>query len=473
MSKKACKFKTGRPGFGCKGGKLYRFEKKSVLVLAPWPEPQAWFKSHRKGWHSSRKRADKVFSAALYAKSDIDPGDLGLDKENETGLNVWEGDPVKYEKWRRAVQYVRHLQAPYFDEIPEEVRNELLRYGSRKWHLFCLFARCPGSLDLSRSNPALCYALASNWVFHKPAVRLPLRAARSLIAKQQKHILAWLGFPGTETARRIMAKVEPRVLSIKFMLQFRCVFENAELVKWLSHLERINPNVAEMVTRRQYLPFLTSRLLRDASREIPNGQRFQSAVWMLDDTLRMLGRLPGAFCPPRFTSLRQLVGVHDELARLHERQWQRDQALRERTGESPSKFPDPPFAGTEAIQPILTPDDLHAEGQEMGHCVGIYDERVAMGRCFIYRVNAPVRATMEILSRDGRGWVPGQLSQARNKPVPAKIAIQLFHELFSSGKYVPEEEVEMMDADWTPEQAEDDRQLRLFNLDPQGDLAPL
>ena len=108
----------------------------------------------------------------------------------------------------------------------------------------------------------------------------------------------------------------------------------------------------------------------------------------------------------------------------------------------------------------------------MGHCVGIYDERVARGRCFIYRVTAPVRATMEILSRDGRGWVPGQLSQARNKPVPAKIAIQLFHELFSSGKHVPEEEVEMMDADWTPEQAEDDRQLRLFDLDPQGELVP-
>ena len=58
-------------------------------------------------------------------------------------------------------------------------------------------------------------------------------------------------------------------------------------------------------------------------------------------------------------------------------------------------------------------------------------------------------------------------------PVPAKIAIQLFHELFSSGKYVPEEKVELMDADWTPEQAEADRQLRLFDLDPQGELAPL
>ena len=508
MSKKACKFKTGKPGFGCKDGKLYRFEKKSVLVLAPWPEPQAWFKSHRKGWHSSRKRADKVFTDALYAKSDIDTDVFGLDNENDPRLKVWEGDPAnpdpeevaqyvraqgvepqhpdeilearrkikerrsEYEKWRWVVQYVRHLQAPYFDAIPEEVRNELLRYGSRRWHLFCLFARCPGSLDLSRSNPALCYALASNWVFHKPAVRLPLRAARSLIAKKQKHVLAWLGFPGTETARRIMAKLDPRVLNIRFLWRFREVFGNAELVKWLSHLERINFSVAEMVTSRRYLPFVTARLLWEASREEEiAGQRNRSASRMLADTLSLSIRAPAAFCPDRFSSLRQLEAVHDNLSRLEERQWQHERLTRQ--NEPQPSFPYPPYAGTESIQPILTADELHAEGREMGHCVGIYDEQVARGHCFIYRVTSPVRATMEIFLSARHRWSPGQLLQARNKPVPKNVAIQLFGELFASGKYVAEEKVELMDEGWTPEEASDDGQLTLFDLAPHGGLAPL
>lgn len=502
---KAGKFKTGKPGYGCKAGKLYRFEKKSVLVLAPWPEPQAWFKSHRKGWHSSRKRADKVFTDALYAKSDIDTDVFGLDNENDPRLKVWMGDPAnpdpeelahyvraqgvepqhpeeiieerrkikerraQYEKWRWVVQYVRRLQAPYFDAIPEEVRNELLRYGSRRWHLFCLFARCPGSLDLSRSNPALCFALASNWVFHKPAVRLPMRAARSLIAKKQKHILDWLSFPGTETARRIMAKVEPGVLNIKFMLRFRCVFENAELVKWLSHLERINPGVAEMVTRRRYLPFLTSRLLLEASREKSTGQRFQSAVWMLDDTLRMLDRLPGALCPPRFTSLRQLLGVHDELARLAEHEWERERLNPK--GKAPGRFPKPPFAGTESIQPILSPDELHAEGREMGHCVGIYDERVVQGRCYIYRVTAPVRATMQIFLSDWKGWMPGQLRQARNKLVPSPLASQLFGELLASGKFTPKSDTQESGAE-VEDAGMGNLQLPLFVCDRDGELVP-
>lgn len=501
---KAEKFKTGKPGYGCKAGKLYRFEKKSVLVLAPWPEPQAWFKSHRKGWHSSRKRADKVFTDALYAKSDIDTDVFGLDNENNPRLKMWSGDPAcpdpeelahyvrahgvepqhpdeileerrkikerraQYEKWRWVVQYVRHLQAPYFDAIPEEVRNELLRYGSRRWHLFCLFARCPGSLDLSRSNPALCYALASNWVFHKPAVRLPLRAARSLIAKKQKHVLAWLGFPGTEPARRIMAKLDPRVLNVRFLLRFREVLGNADLVTWLSHLKQINPGVAEMVTQRRYLPFLTSRLLREASLEAAEN-RSQSAVWLLDDTLRMSARLPDAVRPPRFTSRRQLERVHDELARQMGQEWEQNRL--NRIDAVPMPFPCPPFAGTESILPILTPDELHAEGRKMGHCVGVYDERVVQGRCFIYRVTAPVRATMEIFLSDWKGWMPGQLRRVKNKLVPNPLATQLFGELLSSGKFRPSQIHQDSGAE-LEDAGTGELQLPLFLCDRDGELVP-
>lgn len=508
MSKGDWKFKTGKPGFGYQSGKLYRFEKKSVLVLAPWPEPQTWFKSHRKGWHSSRKRADKVFSAALYPRDGMAQDLEYFDLEDAPGNKIWAGDPnhpdpaevdwyervhlhpprlpddlvcdrarvlerrTKMARDKEMALYVRRLQAPYFDAIPDDVRNELLRYWNRRWHLLCLFARCPGALDLSRSSPALCYALASNWVFHKPAVRLPMRAARSLIAKKQKHILGWLGFPATETARRIMAKLEPRVLEIKFMLRFRRVFENAELVKWLSHLERINFSVAEMVTTRRFLPFVTPRLLWEASREEEiAGQRNRSASRMLADTLSLSVRAPAAFCPERFSSLRQLEAVHDDLSRQEERQWERERLTRQ--NEPPTSFPYPPYAGTENIQPILTPDDLHAEGREMGHCVGVYDERVARGQCFIYRVTSPVRATMEIFLPARNRWSPGQLLQARNKPVPKNVAIQLFGELFASGKYVAGEKVELMDEGWTPEEAKDDRQLTLFDLAPHGELVPL
>ena len=269
-----------------------------------------------------------------------------------------------------------------------------------------------------------------------------------------------------------MAKLEPRVLEIKFMLRFRRVFENAELVKWLSRLERINHSVAEMVTSRRYLPFLSARLLWEASREEEiDGQRNHSAVRVLSDTLSLSARLPEAYCPDRFNSLRQLEAVHDDLSRQEERRWER--ARLTRLYEPLPTFPYPPYAGTDNIQPILTPNDLHAEGREMGHCVGVYDERVARGQCFIYRVTSPVRATMEIFLSARNRWSPGQLLQARNKPVPAALAAQLFGQLFVSGKYVPEEKIELMEEGWTPEAYEDDRQMTLFDLEPRCELAPL
>ena len=58
------------------------------------------------------------------------------------------------------------------------------RLGREVWQQVEALIRCGESaLDLVRSNPALAYLVASNWVFHQPAVRQPLRSARALLRK--------------------------------------------------------------------------------------------------------------------------------------------------------------------------------------------------------------------------------------------------------------------------------------------------
>ena len=500
MSKKACKFKTGKPGFGCKDGKLYRFEKKSVLVLAPWPEPQAWVKSHRKGWHSSRKRADKVFTEILFPRGDEERHLL----DGDPYLRVWTEDPsapgaeeredyvrrygteqidpelilemraevmkrrAEVERINPAIQYVRRMQARYFDQIPDEVRTELLRYGSRRWHLLCLYARCPGALDLSRSNPALCYALASSWIFHKPAVKLPMRAARALAGKKQRQILGWLGFPTTEAARRLLQKIDPAALSVVRLLQIREMLANdGEMVQWLSHLPRIDPRMLEIVTTKWYRPLLTGRLLREIDALPVDTRGKPPELVLFRDMDQLKWRLPDAPVRGRFVSMRRLQGYHDELAEMDRRRWEERRA----SGRVEGPFPLPPFAGTATIRPLRSPDELYREGAEMHHCVGIYGDQVRAGRCYIYQVLEPVRATMQIVWNPSAGkWRPGELQMAGNRKVPEAIAGQLFKELFASGDFVPEESPKMMDADWTPEPAEDDQQMRLFDLEPQGEM---
>lgn len=79
-------------------------------------------------------------------------------------------------------------------------------------------------------------------------------------------------------------------------------------------------------------------------------------------------------------------------------------------------FPPPPFPGTENLVPITTADDLLEEGRRQRNCVGAYAGRVRRGRCYIYRLLAPKRATVEIVLRKN-GWRLGEIKAAENQPV--------------------------------------------------------
>ncbi len=474
MSKKLEKFKVGRPGFSYKNGKLYHFEKRNVLVMSPWPDPRAWYKSARIPWHSSRKRADKVFQTALFPKGEEDRIPASRREAYfELDLRVWTGDPnhpcideihqyqrcnpdfngnayeiefhrarvirerESFEQGRVGFLAMRKLQAPYFDAIPDGVRSELLRYGDRKWHLLNLFARCPGALDLSHSNPGLCYALASNWVFHKPAVSLPLRAARRLVGQKQKAILDWLGFPGTDAARKLLQKIKPSALDVFKLLRVRNLFADCELVKWLSHIENVNKEVLEVATKPILRRFLTGRLLREISEKPEAIARGETPARLLEDSIAIFQRYPEAPFPEQFLSLRRLREFHDEMDAMDRRMWN---AIA-KEDSCPENFPPPPFAGTETIVPLLTRSDLYREGAEMRHCVGSYSQRVALGGYAVYGVLSPVRATMGICSGRARGgWRLDSLMMAGNRPVDGVLAVRLFEELVASGPYRKKEE---------------------------------
>lgn len=108
------------------------------------------------------------------------------------------------------------------------------------------------------------------------------------------------------------------------------------------------------------------------------------------------------------------------LERLHDR-WMRrvnrDPVLASQRGDA---FPPPPFPGTTAIEPILNAGDLAAEGRQMRHCVASYAQRVSAGRCYLYRMLEPERATIEIVL-DGAVPTLGQFKRANNA-VPGQAA---------------------------------------------------
>lgn len=78
-------------------------------------------------------------------------------------------------------------------------------------------------------------------------------------------------------------------------------------------------------------------------------------------------------------------------------------------------WPDPPIPGIEEIQPILSIEELSAEGREMGNCAASYANTVMRGEYFIYRVMAPTRCTLGLQYIKSR-WVQGELQDQTNQP---------------------------------------------------------
>ncbi len=393
-----------RPGFSYKDGKLYRFELRRIVVLAPWPDPRAWYRTPARNWQPTRRHADGVLCDLSLALPSTPPGPDRPASDQQ-------------------------IAAGYVAAIPEAVRHELVTLRERRWQVMNLCARVPNGLELYRCNPGLAFCLANNWGFHRPVVAQPYRAARSLVRRKQREIARWLGFPATDAAVRILAKIEPPALTVKAMVFLRQALADVQLARVLGHLEVVNDDVLQMVSRKWLRPRLTPQLLVeascDAAREITRGA---SAVRMLEDTLVLAQRLAGHEVPRQFTRLVQLRDVHDRLALIYNEEVA-ELDLRRYDGVT---LPPPPFLGTADIVPLESAASVIHEGLAMNHCVGTYVDRVLNGSVFLYRVPRPVPATLAITrGLDGR-WGPGELRGPRNAPIEEGLATCLFRDLFDS-----------------------------------------
>jgi hypothetical protein len=286
-------------------------------------------------------------------------------------------------------------------------------------------------MDLSHSNPALLFALASNWAFHKPAVQWPVRAARSLINRKQRVILKWLGFPATESVRRLLAKISPDALTVPRLLWLREHLPDPACLVLLQHLPRINDIVLRLVTSKRVRPHLTPRLLLDLCVIEPQDYPLfqQAPKELLYDTMRMCEAVNWERCPVLFRSLEALKALHRDLG------WRIAWVLRMRKGVSYKRLPLPPFPGTEWIRPLKTVEAIAREGWEQEHCAASYISRVAEGHQYLYCVLKPLRGTLAISRQAGtRRWYPSQFRQLANAPVPEAIVKSTFEALFASGK---------------------------------------
>ena len=393
------RYNPPKPGvnYDSKTGKLFVFKPSSITVMKAWP-PLAWQKTRRKPNWSHVRPGIKIPCHDI--EDHIRRITTTIDETGQLLLPLFMPDEY--------INFSELAWLQWFANIPFEIRDTACRFSKRQWHMLSLLARCGNAAyDLSISNPALAFALASNWVYRKPSVHRPLRSARALLkpGKKQKDILYWLQFPKPESTRKILAKIVPSALDIPMLLYVREAINNKEMNKAMAHLHRLNAGSIRITTDPELFPIASFALLEEIAIRRKEDER-PKVAYILRDTLNMLRLLfPNKTRLAPIKCLTQLETMHDSLV---------EDLNRAKLLDRDIPFPAVPVEGNESIRPITNAIELIEEGKVQNNCVASYIDKVAVQQqVYVYKVLSPERCTLAIQQRTGK-WVLAELKRSHN-----------------------------------------------------------
>lgn len=385
-----------------------------ILVIRAYPDLRSWECDTRRGvWRGCRPAFD-FFGRLERARRRVEG------RRPEPSLD---DPPVRCEQLllpfpcRPPVSTLLALRR-FVDLIPTGLRTALRKYRAGHLQLLAMLARCPAAMELVdgvAAHPALAYLMAHSYLFRK-GVRRPYVLASRLIRWRRRNALGFLGFPATNAAVRILAKIPQQCLRTEVLLTLRVALQRPEAVQRLCHVPRINSGCIWLAHSPELLAHVSDRVLSSVGANTREDRMARTHL-ILRDVVDMLGQLRPPTAVQRlrtFTRPRDIYELHDDLvAEMSEAQ----------PVLSDLAFPDPPVPGQpERIFPLRSPRELLEEGRSMRSCVGnlAWAQRVASGEYYIYRVVQPARATVALALRDG-AWGVAEIRGMGNAPAPARV----------------------------------------------------
>jgi hypothetical protein len=333
-------------------GKLYRFTDRSVVVIRPWPLPQAWQKYTGGTWTPAAPRINLPLV------------ELHLRRPNRRPKMGRAGEDAA---WRI---------------IPEDVREAVLQahLAGYQWQALSMQARCPGARDLAKTAPMIAAMLSVGNRFRAQPVTWLLRSIRALLRtpdgwKRWCGICAWLGLDSSKSFVRMTrrAEIQPFAWTIgrwQAVLQLWATREGKKLLQHASRLTESHAHLLEVVV--QHLPAEEcARVIRpQLFEELAEAGGYTGASWALGTTLQMW---PTAWEDRPLPALRSVEAIEQLRARSLERLMEVQASHHPVPVQEPRDFPPPPLQGTPDIRPLDSTAALKAEGLEMGHCIGNKD----------------------------------------------------------------------------------------------------
>ena len=414
----------GRCGVAYKNGKLYEFTTNRVTVYKGYPDPRAWQKDRDGGWKHCRPktlRIDQADGPLIEEKPDSSKFRSRQMRSIETVMmelidNLLKGAPFSDAEYAR--NYRLWCYQSYFNTFPPEIVNHIkTHYLQRHFHLLCFFSRSPYGFELSQNNPALAFALANHWAFHKPAVKSPMRAMKNWAKRKQGDIAEWLGFAPEKkkAAARILRNISvPEAINPVNLYRMRCALQDPQVMKMFSHLpsKRINTGAVSVVYHPRRRGCITPNLLNEISMNTDDDEKPVSTL-LINDTFRMADMLNLDIERMRFNSLRRIINIHDELAYSLNRN-----ELSEKLENL--QFVAPPYNGISGtIEPLDNVHKLHEAAGHFNNCSLSYAGYMTRDkRKYLYRLTSPETAMFSIsYSMHSHKWYLEEITGVRNRKV--------------------------------------------------------
>ncbi|MAY81111.1 MAG: hypothetical protein CL930_10050 [Deltaproteobacteria bacterium] len=406
--------------------KLYRFTDHGVVVIRPWPLPQAWRKHGSQNWHPSTPRIDLQ---------------IAVEPEQDLSSHKRKGTAAEQYAW---------------STIPQPVREAVLKahFAGYQWPSLSMMARCPGAIELTHSTPMLAAMLAVGNRIREQPVGWLLRSIRSLLKppdgwQRWLKICRWLGLEESRSFVRMVRKVDVH--------EFGWTLHHWKLILYAwqqpkgKNLLRHVPKIVEAHGELFDVAFRHLGARRGAEiiqpslmAEVSEAGLWSGANILLDSSLSLWRRI----CPhrqiPKLQSIETIENWRSdiiEIAEELEQQVHRQQLLArlnmdaedlDELTERLNHFPPPPLAGIpKKIISLSSPEALKREGEDMHHCLGngswLRLSKARMGYAYSINLNG-IRATVW-LARDERkspGFRVEQIRGPSNQPPPPEVIDLIF-----------------------------------------------
>ena len=234
-----------------------------------------------------------------------------------------------------------------------------------------------------------------------------MRWIRRMAPRRRRDIVAVLGFPKSEAAVRVLAKLKPDSCSVSNILLLRDLLEIPDSRKILAHAPFIDNTLLMLMSFAPLQAVVTPSLVS----QVALGRDFATCREMLPgmlwDCMRMK-KLLRVKDVKRFHNVESLVAAHDLLAR---------RVLEKVHAEMKDiEFPEPPVRGCGGITPIGNVAELCEEARVQRNCVASLASDVIDRTLFVYSMHKPERATIA-LRHEGGVWALSEVAAAGNQPV--------------------------------------------------------